>query len=76
MAARGQSALSGWCIADQHAECLYMACTCEQCPPEVHHSRMLQRNVVSYGQTVALEIMARDDDAATDAPVVDVPAAA
>lgn len=66
--------LSGWCIADQHAECLYMACTCEECPPEVHHSRMHERNVVTYGQTVALEIVAGDAEPGDD--VVDVPAAA
>lgn len=60
--------LSGWCIADQHAECLYMACTCEECPPEVHHSKMNERRVVTYGQTVvALELVADGD---VDAPEV------
>lgn len=65
--------LSGWCIADQHAECLYMACTCEICPPQVHHSRMNERRTVTYGQTTpwSPEVL---EGGAQDAG--DVPAAA
>ena len=54
--------LSGWCIADQHAECLYLACTCTACPPQVHHSRMHERRTVDYGQTVTLLVVDGDGE--------------
>lgn len=47
----GSAGVSGWCLAGQHAECLYGPCTCQRCPENVHHSRSDQRAVVGYGQT-------------------------
>lgn len=57
--------LSGWCIANQHAECAYLACTCQVCPPEVHHSRMNERVLAPYGQ---MPERALDDDAEVSLP--------